>query len=267
VLTVVGLVEVFASLLFIARTAGVGQFARRLSKLDIEEEIRNSLPGYARMQAIAAREAPFDHGRQTDESFWPAWEVTTKSVGALPQRAHRSRYRSARNKPRSTKALQLELPVVVGEAQGAFCTCRWMGREFRLVKKEDGRSAGQRRKGQPAPYSGSQTGMRLQLRRKWDKQGYPNFVIPIPPRIPERSRRRGKSLAGESMRKLGGRGWSRALQKVVMGDGARMDLESCPPCTFRTPLQIVDLYHARQHLWEVARRLFPNEGRKAKKPG
>jgi hypothetical protein len=29
-------------------------------------------------------------------------------------------------------------------------------------------------------------------------------------------------------------------------------------------MQIVDLYHARQHLWELARRLYPNEGGKQK---
>lgn len=36
-----------------------------------------------------------------------------------------------------------------------------------------------------------------------------------------------------------------------------MDLESCP-LHFPGALQIVDLYHARQHLWEVARKLHPN---------
>ena len=33
---------------------------------------------------------------------------------------------------------------------------------------------------------------------------------------------------------------------------------------FPGAVQIVDLYHARQHLWEVARRLFPNEEGKQK---
>jgi len=37
-----------------------------------------------------------------------------------------------------------------------------------------------------------------------------------------------------------------------------MDLESGPPY-FPGAVQIVDLYHARQHPWELARKLFPND--------
>lgn len=33
---------------------------------------------------------------------------------------------------------------------------------------------------------------------------------------------------------------------------------------FPSAIQIVDLYHARQHLWDVARRLFPNQERQQK---
>ena len=36
------------------------------------------------------------------------------------------------------------------------------------------------------------------------------------------------------------------------------------PCTFPRPLGIVNLYHARQHLWEVARTLYPNQTVKQK---
>ena len=60
-----------------------------------------------------------------------------------------------------------------------------------------------------------------------------------------------------------GRGWSRALQKVVMGDGAEW-IWNLVDLHFPGVTQIVDLYHARQHLWEVARRLFPNEEGKQK---
>jgi hypothetical protein len=59
------------------------------------------------------------------------------------------------------------------------------------------------------------------------------------------------------------RGWNRAQQKVVMGDGAEwiwnLAAEHFPETT-----QIVDLYHARQHLWELARRLHPHEEGKQK---
>jgi len=52
------------------------------------------------------------------------------------------------------------------------------------------------------------------------------------------------------------RGWSRAKRKVVLGDGApwiwNLADEHFPGAT-----QIVDLYHARQHLWELAAKLYP----------
>jgi len=45
----------------------------------------------------------------------------------------------------------------------------------------------------------------------------------------------------------------------------RMDL-NLVALHFSDSIQIVDLYHARQHLWEVARKRYPNnEGKQ--KPG
>jgi hypothetical protein len=54
------------------------------------------------------------------------------------------------------------------------------------------------------------------------------------------------------------RGWSRAEKKVVMGDGAEWIWNLAAPY-FPGAIQIVDLYHARQHLWELARLLHPND--------
>src|SRR5256714_6430595 len=54
------------------------------------------------------------------------------------------------------------------------------------------------------------------------------------------------------------RGWSRAAKKVVMGDGAEWIWNLAEPY-FPAAVQIVDLYHARQHLWELARKLHPND--------
>ena len=54
------------------------------------------------------------------------------------------------------------------------------------------------------------------------------------------------------------RGWSRAAKKVVMGDGAEW-IWNLAEQHFPGAVQIVDLYHARQHLWELARRLHPND--------
>src|SRR5713101_4195971 len=54
------------------------------------------------------------------------------------------------------------------------------------------------------------------------------------------------------------RGWSRAQKKVVIGDGAEW-IWNLAQQHFPGAIQIVDLYHARQHLWDLARKLHPND--------
>ena len=69
----------------------------------------------------------------------------------------------------------------------------------------------------------------------------------------------GKRLYSEAWK----RGWSRAQKQVVIGDGAEW-IWNLVAMHFLGAIQIVDLYHARQHLWELARRLYPNDERKQK---
>jgi hypothetical protein len=59
------------------------------------------------------------------------------------------------------------------------------------------------------------------------------------------------------------RGWSRALKKLVIADGAEWIWNNAD-AHFPGAIQIVDLYHAREHLWELARRLHPNDQAKQK---
>src|SRR5207245_3437307 len=54
------------------------------------------------------------------------------------------------------------------------------------------------------------------------------------------------------------RGWSRAKKNVVIRDGAEW-IWNLVAEHFPGAIQIVDLYHARQHLWAVARQLYPQE--------
>ena len=54
------------------------------------------------------------------------------------------------------------------------------------------------------------------------------------------------------------RGWSRAKKKVVLGDGAEW-IWNLAQQHFPGAVQIVDLYHARQHLWELVRQLYPHD--------
>ena len=64
----------------------------------------------------------------------------------------------------------------------------------------------------------------------------------------------GKLLYAEAQN----RGWSRALKKVIMGDGAEW-IWNLADLHFPGAIHIVDLFHARQHLWEIVRLLHPGE--------
>ncbi len=56
------------------------------------------------------------------------------------------------------------------------------------------------------------------------------------------------------------RGWNRAQKKVVIGDGAPW-IWNLTAEHFPGAIQIVDLYHARQHLWELSGQLWPTDER------
>jgi len=91
---------------------------------------------------------------------------------------------------------------------------------------------------------------------RWDEEGY---AI----RDPDSTTYTGAVETAEEFGKriyleAWNRGWSRAPKKVVMGDGAEW-IWNLAAEHFPGAIQIVDLYHARQHLWELARRLYPNE--------
>ena len=90
----------------------------------------------------------------------------------------------------------------------------------------------------------------------WDEEGYAirdpdstTYVGAI-----ETAEEFGKRIYVEAWK----RGWSRAEKKVVMGDGAEW-IWNLADQHFPGAIQIVDLYHARQHLWELARKLYPNQ--------
>jgi hypothetical protein len=60
------------------------------------------------------------------------------------------------------------------------------------------------------------------------------------------------------------RGWSRAKKKAVLGDGA-VWIWNLADRHFPGAIQIVDLYHARQHLWELSAKLFPADQQSRKR--
>src|SRR5258706_10024273 len=54
------------------------------------------------------------------------------------------------------------------------------------------------------------------------------------------------------------RGWDRAQKKVVMGDGAEWIWNRTQEI-FPGATEIVDLYHARQHLWDLSSKFHPSD--------
>jgi hypothetical protein len=122
------------------------------------------------------------------------------------------------------------------------------------VKKETVGRPG-KTEGQPAHTREAKLGC-VFTQTKWDEEGYAirdpdssTYVGAI-----ETAEEFGKRIYLEAWK----RGWSRAEKKVVMGDGAEW-IWNIADQHFPGAIQIVDLYHARQHLWELARKLYPNQ--------
>jgi hypothetical protein len=247
----VGPVEVLRPY-YLCAHCGVGQFP-----VDVELDIENTefSPGVRRMQAMVGQEAPFEHGREQMKVL-AGLEVSTKSVERTAEAIGADI--AQREQGEIQKALQLELPVVGGEPI-PFLYVQMDGTGVPVVKKE---TVGRQGKieGQPAHTREVKLGC-VFTQTTWDEEGYPI-------RDPDSTTYTG---AIESAEEFGrriyaqahGRGWSRALKKVVIGDGAEW-IWNLVALHFPDAIQIVDLYHARQHLWEVARKLYPNDEGKQK---
>jgi Uncharacterised protein family (UPF0236) len=223
---------------------------------DVQLDIENTefSPGVRRMQAIVGQEAPFDHGREQMKVL-AGLEVTAKSVERTAEAVGADIVQ--REQGEIHKALQWDLPVVVGEPIPILYV-QMDGTGVPVVKKETVGRPG-KTEGQPAHTREAKLGC-VFTQTRWDKKGYPirdpdstTYTGAI-----ETAEEFGKRLFLEAWT----RGWSRALIQVVMGDGAEW-IWNLAALHFPGAILIVDLYHARQHLWEVARRLYPyDEGKR-----
>jgi hypothetical protein len=220
---------------------------------DVELDIENTefSPGVRRLQAMVGQEAPFHHGREQMKVL-AGLEVTAKSVERTAEAigadiAHREQ-------EEIQQALQLDLPVMVSEPIPILYV-QMDGTGVPVVKKETlGRQG--KTEGQPAHTREVKLGC-VFTQTTWDKEGYPlrdphstTYTGAI-----ETAEEFGRRLYLQAWK----RGWSRAQKKVVMGDGAEW-IWNLAAQHFPGAIQIVDLYHARQHLWELARRLHNDEG-------
>jgi hypothetical protein len=246
VLTAVGKVRVSRPY-YLCSHCGRGQFPA-----DVELDIKDTelSPGVRRMQAVVGQEAPFDHGRQ-QMKLLAGLEVTTKSVERTAEAIGGNI--AAREQAEIQRAVQLDLPMVVGKAVPILYV-QMDGTGVPAVKKETLGRPG-KTEGQPSHTREVKLGC-VFTQTAWDKEGY---AIRDPDSTTytgaiETAEEFGKRIYVEAWK----RGWSRAQKKVVMGDGAEW-IWNLAEQHFPGAVQIVDLYHARQHLWDLARRLYPND--------
>jgi hypothetical protein len=247
VLTAVGKAEVSRPY-YLCPHCHTGQFPA-----DVELDIENTefSPGVRRMQALVGQEAPFDHGRQQMQLL-ANLEVTTKSVERTAETIGTDV--AAREQQEIQRAMQLDLPMIIGKPI-PFLYVQMDGTGVPVVKKETVGRPG-KTEGQPAHTREAKLGC-VFTQTAWDKEG---FAIRDPDSTTyvgaiETAEEFGKRLYLEAWK----RGWSRAQKKIVMGDGAEW-IWNIAAQHFPTAIQIVDLYHARQHLWDLARKLHPNQG-------
>lgn len=213
-------------------------------------------PGVRRMLAVVGSESSFDQGREQLELL-AGIEVTAKAVERHAEAIGSNI--ELRQQSEIGRAKPLELPVAGGPAV-PLLYIEMDGTGIPVSKSETEGRAG-KVDGQPARTREVKFGC-IFTQTSTDSEGRPvrdedstSYVAAI-----ETAEAFGLRLYTEAWR----RGWSRAQKKVVIGDGAIWIWNLADP-HFPSAVQIVDLYHARQHLWDLSAKLFPNDSKGLKR--
>jgi hypothetical protein len=208
-------------------------------------------PGVRRMLALVGSEcSSFDQGRQQMELLADV-NVTVKAVERVAEAIGADI--AGRQQQVIQQAMQLELPVAVGQpipimyvqmdATGVPMVAKET--EGRSGKGEDGRAHSRDAK-LGCVFTQTTTDDQDRPVRDGDSTTYTGAI----------------EVASEFSRRIyteaHQRGWSQAQMKVVMGDGAEWIWNICQE-QFPGAIQIVDLYHARQHLWDLGGKLHPHD--------
>jgi hypothetical protein len=162
VLTAVGRIEVSRPY-YLCSHCRTGQFPA-----DVELDIENTefSPGVRRMQAVVGQGTPFDHGRQ-QMKLLADLEVTAKSVERAAEAVGENV--AAREQEEIQRAVQLDLPMVVGQPVPILYV-QMDGTGVPVVKKE---TLGRKGKtdGQPAHTREVKLGC-VFTQTTWDQEGY-----------------------------------------------------------------------------------------------
>ena len=246
VLTVVGPVELRRPY-YLCVDCSKGQYPAD-AELDVTG--LESSPGVRRMEAVVGSEMPFAAGCEPMKLL-AGLEVTAKAIERAAEAIGAEI--AQRDEQEISRAKQLVLPVVSKQNIPKMYVLM-DGVQVPVVASEtEGRTG--RIEGQRARTRECKLGC-VFTQTSVDKEGWPirdpdstTYVGAI-----ETAAQFGFRMYSEAWR----RGWEWATIKVVLGDGA-IWIWNLADQHFPGAIQIVDLYHARQHLWKIAALLHPQD--------
>ena len=211
---------------------------------------RESSPGVRRMEAVVGSEIPFAPGCEPMKLL-AGLDVTAKAIERAAEAIGEDI--AQRDKQEIGRAKQLVLPVVSKQNIPKMYVLM-DGVQVPVVAAEtEGRTG--RIEGQRARTRECKLGC-VFTQTTVDGEGWPirdpdstTYAGAI-----ETAEEFGFRIYTEAWR----RGWEWATTKVVIGDGA-VWIWNLADQHFPGAIQIVDLYHARQHLWKIAALLHPQD--------
>jgi hypothetical protein len=221
--------------------------------IDVELDVENTefSPGVRRMLAMVGQQAAFEQGRQQMELLAGLW-VTAKAVERIAEAIGADIERGQQGELK--QALQLNLAIPLGPPIPILYV-EMDGTGVPVVGKETEGRAG-KQDGQPAHTREAKVGC-VFTQTTMNEEGYPvrdenstTYVGAI-----ETAEEFGRRLYAEAWR----RGWGRAQKKTLLGDGAEW-IWNQADLHFQEATKIVDINHAKEHLWVVARQLHPEDG-------
>jgi hypothetical protein len=208
------------------------------------------------MMAVVGSDASFDQGREQMELL-AGLEVTRKAVERHAEAIGNDI--ASREQAEIQRAVQLDLPHIAGteipvlyiEMDGTGVPVTAAEAEGRKGKNGD----------QPAHTREVKLGC-VFTQTTTDQEGRPmrddtstTYAGAI-----ETAEEFGRRMYRQAWQ----RGWSRAAKKVIIADGA-IWIWNIADREFPGAIQIVDLYHAREHLWVLAGKLLPTDHRQRKR--
>jgi hypothetical protein len=218
--------------------------------VELDTEGTEYSPGVRRMMAVVGGDTSFEKGR-AQLALLAGIDVTAKAVERQSEAIGDDI--AQKEKLRAAGTLQLELPEILGPAVPVLYI-EMDGTQLPMVPAElEGRAG--RAEGKPARTREVKIGA-VFTQTTTDKEGRPvrdeastTYTAAI-----ESAPEFGLRIYTEAWE----RGWNRALKKVIIADGAEW-IWNIADQHFPGAIQIVDIFHSRQHLWDLSRALHPGQ--------